>query len=68
MKLLDHFSQFGVVTDVKVVEGRGFGFMRFETHQEACRAIFGGDGMSIMGKVIRVGWGREGNIPSRCIF
>ena|SRR5687768_10442318 len=58
--LMDAFSQFGEVTDAKVVmdrdtgRSRGFGFVTFAEAEAAQAAITGMDGQDLDGRTIRV--------------
>ena len=58
--LKDHFSKFGELQDVRIVndphtrESRGFGFVTFEDPQAAEEAVKAMDGELILGKNIRV--------------
>ena len=58
--LMDAFSQFGEVTDAKVVmdrdtgRSRGFGFVTFAEADAAQAAITGMDGQDLDGRTIRV--------------
>ena len=66
------FASFGNVTDAKVIQdresgrSRGFGFVTFETQEEAAAAIGAMDGSKLDGRTIRVDEfaGRFGSQPS----
>ncbi|PWN26134.1 hypothetical protein BDZ90DRAFT_207266, partial [Jaminaea rosea] len=56
----DAFKKFGVITKAQVMydphsrEPRGFGFVTFETSDEAEAAISAMDGMELMGRNLKV--------------
>ena len=58
--LRDAFAQFGTVTDAKVVldretgRSRGFGFVTFETEEQATAAVQGLDGQQLGGRNVTV--------------
>ena len=52
--LADLFSECGEVTEVTVIEGKGFGFIEFSTDAEADKAIETLNGAELDGREIRV--------------
>ena len=58
--LRESFESFGTVTEAKVImdretgRSRGFGFVTFETDEQAQEAIAGMDGQNLEGRTIRV--------------
>ncbi|XP_057385256.1 polyadenylate-binding protein 1-like isoform X1 [Balaenoptera acutorostrata] len=58
--LQDLFSQFGKILSVKVMRddsghSRGFGFVNFETHEEAQKAVMDMNGREVRGRLLYVG-------------
>ncbi|XP_073649128.1 polyadenylate-binding protein 1-like isoform X1 [Tursiops truncatus] len=58
--LQDLFSQFGKILSVKVMRddgghSRGFGFVNFETHEEAQKAVTDMNGREVSGRLLYVG-------------
>ncbi|NIM11926.1 MAG: RNA-binding protein [Candidatus Aminicenantes bacterium] len=63
--LQDLFSEYGTVTDVKIIEGRGFGFVEMSSQEEAENAMEKLDGYDFKGRTLKVAEarpqrGREG--------
>ncbi|MDA1191110.1 MAG: RNA-binding protein [Candidatus Poribacteria bacterium] len=52
--LSELFSEFGTVVDCTVVEGKGFGFVEFETDESAEEAMESLNGTELDGRQIRV--------------
>ena len=52
--LADLFSECGEVTEVTVIEGKGFGFIEFGSDDEANKAIETLNGVELDGREIRV--------------
>lgn len=48
------FSEYGPLRDVTVVEGKGFGFVEFESDDAAQKAMAGLNGTQLDGRQIRV--------------
>jgi len=44
----------GVIEDVRVQRDKGFGFVRYNTHEEAASAIQTGNGKIVCGKPVKV--------------
>lgn len=57
--LREAFSQFGVVVDIRLFAHKNFAFVRFESHQQAAAAIANAQGQPLLGRPMRLGWGRE---------
>jgi RNA recognition motif-containing protein len=52
--LRDLFSTYGTVQDVKIIEGKGFGFVEMETQEEAENAKEKLDGYEFKGRTLKV--------------
>ena len=52
--LRDLFSTYGTVQDVKIIEGKGFGFVEMETQEEAGNAMEKLDGYEFKGRTLKV--------------
>ncbi len=58
--LKDHFSAYGKVNSVKLIsdretgQSRGFGFVEFETDEDAAAALEGTNGQNLDGRDIKV--------------
>jgi len=53
-QLQEVFSAHGEVKDVKIIEGRGFGFVELSTPEEAEKAKEALDGSEFLGRKMRV--------------
>ncbi|KAH7307267.1 hypothetical protein KP509_22G052100 [Ceratopteris richardii] len=53
----------GIIEDVRIQRDKGFGFVRYRTHDEAARAIQIANGMIIGGKPIKCSWGTKPTVP-----
>lgn len=53
-ELTELFSGFGQVTDVHVLEGKGFGFVQYATEEEATRALEQLNGSVFKGRALRI--------------
>ncbi|KAJ7560167.1 hypothetical protein O6H91_04G116900 [Diphasiastrum complanatum] len=53
----------GVIEDVRVQRDKGFGFVRYRTHDEASYAIQVANGRVICGKSIKCSWGNKPTLP-----
>uniref|UniRef100_A0A0D6R7Y3 RRM domain-containing protein n=1 Tax=Araucaria cunninghamii TaxID=56994 RepID=A0A0D6R7Y3_ARACU len=53
----------GIIEDVRVQRDKGFGFVRYRTHEEAALAIQLGNGRIICGKSIKCSWGSKPTPP-----
>ncbi|MCO5564256.1 hypothetical protein L7F22_017914 [Adiantum nelumboides] len=51
----------GVIEDVCMARKRGFGFVRFSTHEEAALAIQAVDGQILRDRVVKCDWGMKPN-------
>ncbi|CAN1136278.1 Oligouridylate-binding protein 1 [Linum perenne] len=60
-----HFHTFGagIIEDVRVQRDKGFGFVRYSTHDEAALAIQIGNARIIYGKPIKCSWGSKPTPP-----
>eukprot|EP01124_Arcella_intermedia_P003316 TRINITY_DN11808_c0_g1_i2.p1 TRINITY_DN11808_c0_g1~~TRINITY_DN11808_c0_g1_i2.p1 ORF type:complete len:201 (-),score=35.14 TRINITY_DN11808_c0_g1_i2:46-648(-) len=61
--LLRIFSDFGYIEEVKIQGDKGYGFVRFSTHESAAKAIVDCNGASVGGRVIKCSWGKERPLP-----
>ncbi|NIM11927.1 MAG: RNA-binding protein [Candidatus Aminicenantes bacterium] len=52
--LRDLFSTYGTVQDVKIIEGKGFGFVEMDTQEEAENAKEKLDGYEFKGRTLKV--------------
>ena len=48
------FEEYGEVSDVTVIEGKGFGFVEYTEDDSAAKAIEGRNGVELDGREIRV--------------
>lgn len=55
------FEPFGTIIHVRVPQGKGCGFIKFENRESAERAVVGMQGFVINGSRIRLSWGRPSN-------
>lgn len=54
------FSEFGLIEEIRIQKDRGFGFVRFQAHDSAARAIVSVNGRNIGGsRPVRCSWGKE---------
>jgi len=53
-KLRELFSQYGTVTSVRVLEGKGFGFVEMSSPEEAEKARSALKGADLMGRPLNV--------------
>lgn len=53
------FAQYGVIEEVKTYYDKGYGFVRYQNHESAARAIVGAHGLQVNGRQIRCAWGKD---------
>lgn len=53
-QLKELFSKFGEVKSVRVIEGKGFGFVEMESQSDAVKAKEALDGQTFVGRTLRV--------------
>ncbi|CAI0438847.1 unnamed protein product [Linum tenue] len=53
----------GVIEEVRVQRDKGFGFVRYNTHEEAASAIRMGNGKIVHGKPMKCSWGSKPTPP-----
>ncbi|KAG0613111.1 hypothetical protein M758_6G078000 [Ceratodon purpureus] len=53
----------GVIEDVRVQKDKGFGFVRYRTHDEAAFAIQAANGRVLCGKSVKCSWGSKPTLP-----
>ncbi|XP_062181992.1 oligouridylate-binding protein 1B-like [Phragmites australis] len=53
----------GLIEEVRVTRDKGFGFVRYSTHEEAALAIRMGNGQLIGGRQIKCSWGSKPTPP-----
>jgi len=61
--LFFHSLGAGSIEEVRVTRDKGFGFVRYSTHEEAALAIQMGNGQLIGGRPIRCSWGNKPTPP-----
>lgn len=54
----------GTIEDVRVQKDKGFGFVRYRTHDEAATAIQMANGRVICGKSVKCSWGSKPTLPN----
>ena len=59
------FTQFGNVVEVKTYRKGSYGFVQFQHHEEAVRAIVSMNGQKLGGKALKCSWGRHQNRTPR---
>jgi len=58
-ELRRHFGAYGRVVELKQHRKGGYGFVRYQTHQEAVSSICSMNGKAIGGKALKCSWGRN---------
>ncbi|KAH9545857.1 hypothetical protein CY35_12G068900 [Sphagnum magellanicum] len=58
-----HLLGAGIIEDVRVQRDKGFGFVRYRSHEEAAFAIQAANGRVICGKSIKCSWGSKPTLP-----
>ena len=53
------FQMFGVVVEVKIYRKGSYGFVQFERHEDAVRAIVNMNGGNLGGRALKCSWGRH---------
>ncbi|KAL2653903.1 hypothetical protein R1flu_022031 [Riccia fluitans] len=53
----------GIIEDVRVQRDKGFGFVRYRSHEEAAYAIQAANGRVICGKSVKCSWGSKPTPP-----
>jgi RNA recognition motif-containing protein len=53
-QLKDLFAEYGEVEDVRIIEGKGFGFVEMVTQEAAEKAKTGLNGTELMGRTLNV--------------
>ena len=53
------FQMFGVVMEVKIYRKGSYGFVQFERHEDAVRAIVNMNGGNLGGRALKCSWGRH---------
>jgi nucleolysin TIA-1/TIAR len=56
------FNDYGILEEVKISPEKGFGFVRYQTHEAAARGIVGCHGRTVCGRVIKCSWGKDRGI------
>ncbi|HXG31514.1 MAG TPA: RNA-binding protein [Thermodesulfobacteriota bacterium] len=67
-ELKDLFSSYGVVSDVKIIEGKGFGFVEMSNQAEAEKAKEALDGSNLRGRNLKVNEARPAKSRQRRDF
>ncbi|XP_026458241.1 oligouridylate-binding protein 1-like [Papaver somniferum] len=58
-----HILGVGVIEEVRIQRDKGFGFIRFNTHEEAAMAIQMANGRIVCGKSMKCSWGNKPTPP-----
>ncbi|KAI6239476.1 RNA recognition motif [Aphelenchoides fujianensis] len=58
------FTRFGHVQDIRHFKVQGYSFVRFDSKENAARAIFEMNGAELMNQAIRCSWGKSDNRSS----
>ncbi|KAL6635213.1 hypothetical protein ACP70R_027884 [Stipagrostis hirtigluma subsp. patula] len=58
-----HALDAGAIEEVRVQNGKGFGFVRYSNHAEAALAVQVGNGRIVCGKPIKCSWGNKQTPP-----
>ena len=53
-ELHDLFEKYGTIKELKIIEGKGFGFVEMSNQEEAEKAKKGIDGYTFSGRVLKV--------------
>lgn len=53
------FKRFGQVVDIRHFKNQGYSFVKFDTRENAARAIYEMNGAELMGQSIRCSWGKS---------
>lgn len=53
------FQNYGTIEEIRVQKGKGYGFVKFQTHEQAARAIVAANETTVGGRPIRCSWGKE---------
>jgi len=55
----NRFKDYGEIEEVRVQPEKGYAFVRYTSHDSACRAIVGMNGETIGVRTIKCSWGKE---------
>jgi RNA recognition motif-containing protein len=67
--LRDYFSQFGAISDIKLIidfatgRSKGFGFISYASAQDCDSAVSAANGVELSGRKLKVNIAREDNRP-----
>jgi nucleolysin TIA-1/TIAR len=53
------FSEYGFLDDLRIQRDKGYCFVRYQSHDQATRAIMGCNGRLLGSKAIKCSWGKE---------
>jgi len=53
------FDEYGVIEEIRMQKDKGFAFVKFQSHDQAARAIASVHGRGIGSKVVKCSWGKE---------
>lgn len=53
------FQNFGIIEEVRIQKDKGFGFVKYQNHDQATRAIIAMNGTVIGTRPVRCSWGKE---------
>jgi hypothetical protein len=57
--LRQNFQHLGTVQETKIFRDKGYGFIKFSSHEEAAHVIFQMHGQQVAGQSVKVSWGKE---------
>ena len=53
------FHSYGTIEEVRIQKDKSFGFVRYQTHDQATRAIISASGTVLCNRTIKCSWGKE---------
>jgi nucleolysin TIA-1/TIAR len=57
--LREAFSEFGFIEEIRLQKDKGYAFLRFQTHENAARAIVYGNGRTVNNRQVKCAWGKD---------
>jgi RNA recognition motif-containing protein len=64
----ESFKKFGEIKQVRLFSSKNYGFVVFDTKENAARSILEMSGQKIKGHVINCSWGRVNEVTFLCII